>query len=189
MTSLTFLVCLGSDSSCSGSGSKFSPGGANSESDESGSDLHVPQARRTAKPGTAKAGAVGKGRQQPDVRQSKPNRNATPSGALAKAGAVGKGKQQLEVRQSPGSKNRRKSIKESKFAEIHSELLKPVYKYYQAMHFATYGANFQWEATHRARCVRILLDAAKECHGDKEEFSVFEKAVEAELHGGEGMPR
>ena len=78
------------------------------------------------------------------------------------------------------SYNRRKLIKESKFTTKHADLLKPVYKYYQAMQFATYGAHFQWEACHSERCV--------ERH-KPEDFTVFKKAVEAELHSDDDQPR
>jgi hypothetical protein len=84
--------------------------------------------------------------------------------------------------------NRRKSIKASTFADKYSDLLKPAYKYYQAMQFATHGAHFQWEANYRARCVHMLLDAVKECH-KPEDYAIFEKAVEEELHGDDGRPR
>ncbi len=65
---------------------------------------------------------------------------------------------------SANTANRRKSIKASTFADEYSDLLKPAYKYYQAMQFATHGAHFQGEADYRVRCVHMLLDAAKECH-------------------------
>ncbi len=57
------------------------------------------------------------------------------------------------ILQSAGAGNRRKSIKESNFAAQHADLLKPIYKYYQAMQFSTYSADFQWEAN----CYSILI--------------------------------
>ena len=177
--SLAFdIPCLGSDSSCSGSGSRFSPGGSRSESaaSESGSDSEPLPARKKVKP--ASAGNL-KGKQPPEVRRSKPNRKS--DDPLPDRHGSGGGS-------SGGKKNRRKSIKESKFAKKYSELLKPVYKYYQAMQFAAHGAHFQWEANHRARCVYMLLDAAKECH-NSETYTIFKNAVEAELHGDDHMPR
>jgi hypothetical protein len=90
--------------------------------------------------------------------------------------------------QSAGAGNRRKSIKESNFAAQHADLLKPIYKYYQAMQFAIHGAHFQWEACNSVRCVRLLLDAAKQCH-TPEDFTVFKKAVEAELDSDDDQPR
>lgn len=173
------IPCLGSDSSCSGSGSKFSPGGSRSESaaSESGSESEPIPARKKVK--TASAGNL-KGKQPPEVRRSKPNRKS--DDPLPDRHGSGGGS-------SGGKKNRRKSIKDSKFATKYSELLKPVYKYYQAMQFAAHGAHFQWEANHRARCVDMLLDAAKECH-NSETYTIFKNAVEAELHGDDGrMPR
>ena len=47
------------------------------------------------------------------------------------------------------SAGKRKSIKESIFAAKHAEALKLIYKYYQAMMFATYGHNFMWDAHNR----------------------------------------
>lgn len=67
-------------------------------------------------------------------------------------------------------------------------MLKPVYKFYQAMQFATHGARFQWEANYRLRCVHMLLDAAKECHKPAD-YATFKNAVEAELGGTDGRPR
>ena len=67
-------------------------------------------------------------------------------------------------------------------------MLKPVYKYYQAMQFATHAAHFQWEANYSGRCVHMLPDAAKECH-KPEDYATFKNAVEAELHGDDGRPR
>ena len=84
--------------------------------------------------------------------------------------------------------NRRKSIKESEFAVQYADLLKPIYKYYQAMQFSTYGAHFQWESNHRKRCVQMLLDAAKECHNNTD-YICFKKAVQAELIGDHAAPR
>ena len=52
------------------------------------------------------------------------------------------------------SSGKRKSIKESIFAVEHAEVLKPIYKYYQAMMFATHGHNFMWDAVRRKACVQ-----------------------------------
>jgi len=174
------IPCLGSDSSCPGSGSEFSPGGSRSESaaSESDSELEPLPARKKVKP--ASAGNL-KGKQPPEVQRSKPNRKSDdPLPDMPDRHGSGGG--------SSGGKNRRKSIKESKFAAKYSDLLKPVYKYYQAMQFAAHGAHFQWEANHRARCVYMLLDAAKECH-KTDTYTIFKNAVEAELHGDDGIPR
>ena len=84
--------------------------------------------------------------------------------------------------------NRRKSIKESGFAVKYADLIKPIYKYYQAMQFSTYGAHFQWESNYRKRCVQMLLDAAKECHNNTD-YICFKKAVHAELLGDDSAPR
>ena len=89
---------------------------------------------------------------------------------------------------SSSGKGKRKSIKESNFAETHAELLKPIYKFYQAMHFAYYGHLFKWNAPDRTGCVQMLLDAARECHS-REIYTRFKKAVEAELIGNDGSPR
>jgi tRNA U38,U39,U40 pseudouridine synthase TruA len=86
------------------------------------------------------------------------------------------------------SSGKRKSIKESIFAVEHAEVLKPIYKYYQAMMFATHGHNFMWDAVRRKACVQMLLDAARECHS-RETYTRFKKAVEAELVGKDGTPR
>jgi tRNA U38,U39,U40 pseudouridine synthase TruA len=86
------------------------------------------------------------------------------------------------------SSGKRKSIKESIFAVEHAEVLKPIYKYYQAMMFATHGHNFMWDAVRRKACVQMLLDAARECHS-RETYTRFKKAVEAELVGKDGAPR
>jgi hypothetical protein len=63
-----------------------------------------------------------------------------------------------------GNVNRHKSIKESMCVQEHAVLLKPIYKYYQAMQFASNSAHFQWDSNHHQRCVQMLIDAAKECH-------------------------
>lgn len=82
------------------------------------------------------------------------------------------------------SSGKRKSIKQSDFAAIHAELLKPIYKFYQAMQFASYGHRFKWDAPSRKVCVQMLLDAARECHS-REIYTRFKKAVEAELIGSD----
>ena len=79
-----------------------------------------------------------------------------------------------------GSTGKRKSIKESIFAAKHAEVLKPIYKSYQAMQFATHGHSFMWDAVKRKACVQMLLDAARECH-PRQTYTRFKKAVEAEL--------
>ena len=86
------------------------------------------------------------------------------------------------------SAGKRKSIKESIFAAKHEEVLKPIYKYYQAMQFAMHGHNFMWDAVRRKACVQMLIDAARVCH-PSDIFTRFKKAVEAELVGKEGAPR
>ena len=86
------------------------------------------------------------------------------------------------------STGKRKSIKESMFAAEHAEVLKPIYKFYQAMQFATNGHSFMWDAVKRKACVQMLLDAARECH-PRETYTRFKKAVEAELVGKDGAPR
>ena len=87
-----------------------------------------------------------------------------------------------------GSAGKRKSIKESNFATKHAESIKPIYKHYQAMMFATYGHTFMWDAVKRKACVQMLIDAARVCH-PSDTFTRFKKAVEAELVGKEGAPR
>ena len=87
-----------------------------------------------------------------------------------------------------GSAGKRKSIKESIFAAKHAEALKPIYKHYQAMMFATYGHNFMWDANNRKTCVQMLIDAANECHSH-ETYTRFKKAVQAEQIGKDGAPR
>jgi len=163
------IPCLGSDSSGSGSGSRFSSGGSRSESEasESGSELEPPPARKKLK--------SGKGKQQPEVRQSKQGIKSTASRSDT-SGSTSR----------VNTANRRKSIKDSKFVDKYSYLLKPLYKYYQAMHLATHGALFQWEACHREHCVHLLLDAAKELHSP-DDYTILKKAVEEELH--DGRPR
>ena len=86
------------------------------------------------------------------------------------------------------STGKRKSIKESMFAAEHAEVLKPIYKFYQAMQFATNGHSFGWDAVKRKACVQMLLDAARECH-PRETYTRFKKAVEAELVGKDGAQR
>jgi hypothetical protein len=86
------------------------------------------------------------------------------------------------------SSGKRKSIKESGFAETHAQVLKPIYKFYQAMQFATHGHCFPWDATNRKACVQMLLDAARQCHSS-ETYTPFKKAVEAECTGVDGMLR
>ncbi len=81
--------------------------------------------------------------------------------------------------QSAGAGNRRKSIKESYFAAQHANLLKPIYKYYQAMQFSTYCADFHWEGNCLSHCILMLLDAAKVAL-DTEKYNRFKKAVLAE---------
>ena len=83
--------------------------------------------------------------------------------------------------------NRRQSIKESKFAVKYRDLLKPIYAYYQALHFATHGAHFQWESSYRKHCVQTLLDAARECHNDSD-YTILRTAVLAELIGEQDNP-
>jgi hypothetical protein len=87
------------------------------------------------------------------------------------------------------SSGKRKSIKESGFAATYADLLKPIYKYYQAMMLATFGHRFQWDAINRKVCVRMLIDAARECHPPRETYTHFKKAVEAELLGPDGALR
>jgi hypothetical protein len=115
------------------------------------------------------------GKQQPEVRQSKQGRKSNAPRSDRRGSSV-------------NTANRRKSIKESKIADKYSYLLKPLYKYYQAMHFATHGAHFQWEACHRERCIHLLLDAAKEWH-TPDDYTILKKAVEEELHGDDCLPR
>ena len=86
------------------------------------------------------------------------------------------------------SSGKRKSMKASDFAATHAELLKPIYKYYQAMTLATFGHRFQWDAINRKVCVRMLIDAARECH-PRETYTHFKRAVEAELLGSDGALR
>lgn len=86
------------------------------------------------------------------------------------------------------SSNRRQSIKESEFAVQYRDLLKPIYPYYQAFHFAIYGADFQWESSNRKCCVQILLDAARQCHNESN-YTTLRKAVHAELIGEQDNPR
>ena len=63
-----------------------------------------------------------------------------------------------------------------------------MYKYYQAMQFATHGYCFQWDTASRQDCIQMLLDAARECHtGDN--YTCFKKAVQAELIGKHSTPR
>jgi hypothetical protein len=80
--------------------------------------------------------------------------------------------------------NRRLSIKASNFAEIHKKALRPIYKYYQALQFSIYGPHFQWGRARRKQCVRLLLDAARECH-NAATYAKFRTAVLAELSGSE----
>ena len=87
-----------------------------------------------------------------------------------------------------GSTGKRKSSKESIFAAKHAEVLRPIYKSYQAMMFATHGHNFQWDAVKRKGCVQMLIDAARQCH-PSETYTRFKKAVVAELVGKDGAPR
>ncbi len=56
---------------------------------------------------------------------------------------------------SSSGKGRRKSIKECNFAETHAELLKRIYKFYQAMHFAY--TSFSGLGTH------LIVEAAFRC--------------------------
>ena len=82
--------------------------------------------------------------------------------------------------------NRRRSIKESEFAVEHNEILKHLYPIYQAMQFATYGAHFKWEASHRKLCVQALVDAARAYYigiEKPDEFPQFRQAVLDQLHG------
>jgi hypothetical protein len=67
------------------------------------------------------------------------------------------------------SLGKRKSIKASRFAVTHAELLKPIYKfyYYQAMQFATHCHCFPWDATNCKACVQMLLNTARYCHSSK----------------------
>ena len=83
---------------------------------------------------------------------------------------------------------KRKSIKQSEFAATHAELLRPIYKYYQAMQFATHGHCFPWDATNRKACVQVLLDAARESL-TREAYTQFKKDVQAELIGTDGALR
>jgi hypothetical protein len=92
------------------------------------------------------------------------------------------------VSETVGTSGKRKSIKESGFAATQADLLKPIYKYYQAMHFASYGHRFKWDAPNRKVCVQMLLDAARECHS-REIYTRFKKAVEAECFGSDGSFR
>jgi len=89
---------------------------------------------------------------------------------------------------SVGSAGKRKSIKQSEFAATHAELLRPIYKYYQAMQFATHGHCFPWDATNRKACVQMLLDAARESL-TREAYTQFKKDVQAELIGTDGALR
>ena len=86
------------------------------------------------------------------------------------------------------SMGKRKSIKESDFANTYAELLRPIYKYYQAMQFATHGHCFPWDATNRKACVQMLLDAARESL-TREAYTQFKKDVQAELIGTDGALR
>ena len=88
--------------------------------------------------------------------------------------------------------NRRRSIKESEFAVEHNEILKHLYPIYQAMQFATYGAHFKWEASHRKLCVQALIDAAGVYCADigkPAEYHQFKDAVLEQLHGDSHEPR
>jgi hypothetical protein len=89
---------------------------------------------------------------------------------------------------STGSVGTRQSIKESDFSNTYADLLKPLYKHYQAMQFAALGHRFPWNAASRKACVRALLDAAREVH-PRETYTHFKKAVEAELLGHDGALR
>ena len=86
------------------------------------------------------------------------------------------------------SGGKRRSIKESEFAAEYAVMLKPVYKYYQAMQFATHGYRFQWDTAHRQDCIQMLLDAARECH-TRDDYTRFKRAVRAELVGQHSTPR
>ena len=55
------------------------------------------------------------------------------------------------------STGKSKSINESIFAATHAELLKPIYKVYQAMQFATHCPSFLWDAVHRKAGVQPAL--------------------------------
>ncbi len=92
---------------------------------------------------------------------------------------------------SSSGKGKRKSIKESNFAETHAKLLKPIYKFYQAMHLPTTATSLS--GTHLIvedafSLVQMHLDAARECHS-REIYTRFKKAVEAELIGSYGSLR
>ena len=89
---------------------------------------------------------------------------------------------------SVGSASKRKSIKQSDFATNHAALLKLIYKYYQAMQFATNGHCFPWDAINRKACVQMLIDAARECLS-RENYTQFKKDVQAELIGTDGTVR
>jgi hypothetical protein len=69
-----------------------------------------------------------------------------------------------ELSETVSTSGKRKSIKESGFAaSTQAELLKPIYKSYQAMPFASYGHSFKWDSPNRKVCVQMLLEAAREC--------------------------
>lgn len=178
---------------CSESASSFS---ASDRSESSGSELYsepdsdrplanTSKAKNPSKsvsPASGKTSAVTKKHRPEKKRQSKPGLK-TPPVICYSSYFSGCSLHYISYRvflQSAGAGNRRKSIKESNFAAQHADLLKPIYKYYQAMQFSTYGADFQWEANCRSRCVLMLLDAAKVAlHTEK--YNRFKKAVMAEF--------
>ena len=183
------FLCLGSDSSGSGSGSNFGTSDSDSHASESGLDLDEdtrPASKKSKSASASQPRATGSAKARPQVKGKGKQHTVVPQ---SKTGGTKSDDPRPDRRGSRvHSYNRRKSIKESKFATKHADLLKPVYKYYQAMQFAVHGANFQWEACHRVRSVRLLLDAAKQCH-TPEDFTVFKKAVEAELLNDDDEPR
>jgi hypothetical protein len=84
------------------------------------------------------------------------------------------------------------SIAKSALAHKHKDILRKVYKEFQAMFFSLHGPSAHWESVHRQSNALLLVDAARKALGEHSpEFRSFSKDIMAELvpsdEGGEAL--
>lgn len=81
-----------------------------------------------------------------------------------------------------GVMRHRRSIAGSALAQKHKNVLRGIYKSFQALQFSLNGPYFQWETVHRVSNARLLVDAARRALGEHSpEYRSFRKDIEKEI--------
>ena len=80
------------------------------------------------------------------------------------------------------SNRQHRSIKKCALARKYKDIMRKVYKEFQAMFFALHGPLAHWETMHRESNALLLVDAARKALGERStEFRSFSKDIMAEM--------